>query len=306
MAAFSHATHDFFRERGFLPALLPITCGAVSSPIGLGSDSLPVEIDLFGARTFLADSMQFHLEYVLRQHPQGVFYLMSTFRGEDPDARHLNEFFHAEAELVGGLEDVMTLVESYVVWLTRRILRDLSPALEGDIGGVDHLHALLAREQRFPRIKFQDAKRLLGKNPTYYTERAPGILSISREGEQRLMSEHHGFVWLTHMPHLAVPFYQALDADGEHALCADLLFGIGEVVGCGERHSNASAVDAALSRHGVSAKDYAWYLRLKEEYPLRTAGFGLGMERYLLWVLKHDDIRDIHLITRLKGQLSSP
>src|SRR5262245_31653023 len=65
-AQFVHSTNDFFRSEGYSPALMPITCGSVSSPMGLGSDSLPVSIDLFGKQTYLADSMQFQLEYMLR------------------------------------------------------------------------------------------------------------------------------------------------------------------------------------------------------------------------------------------------
>lgn len=45
---------------------LPITTGSISSPMGLGSDSIPVKIQLGGRDTYLADSMQFALEYGCR------------------------------------------------------------------------------------------------------------------------------------------------------------------------------------------------------------------------------------------------
>src|SRR5437660_862665 len=61
-AAVTALTHDFFRAEGCQPALTPVTTGTVSSPIGLGSDSLPVSAQVDGRRVFLADSMQFHLE----------------------------------------------------------------------------------------------------------------------------------------------------------------------------------------------------------------------------------------------------
>jgi asparaginyl-tRNA synthetase len=35
---------------------------------------------------------------------------------------------------------------------------------------------------------------------------------------------------------------------------------------------------------------------------LRTSGFGLGIERYLMWLLSHDDIRDFQLLPRENGQ----
>lgn len=51
-------------------------------------------------------------------------------------------------------------------------------------------------------------------------------LKITRAGEQKLMQHYGGAVWLTHMKHLSVPFYQAYDDETmETARCADLLLG---------------------------------------------------------------------------------
>ena len=49
---------------------------------------------------------------------------------------------------------------------------------------------------------------------------------VTRAGEQKLMQHYGGAVWLTHMKHLSVPFYQAYDNETmETARCADLLLG---------------------------------------------------------------------------------
>jgi asparaginyl-tRNA synthetase len=37
-----------------------------------------------------------------------------------------------------------------------------------------------------------------------------------------------------------------------------------------------------------------------------TAGFGLGVERYLAWVLRCDDIRDLQVMPRFNGHRSEP
>jgi asparaginyl-tRNA synthetase len=80
------ATMLFWAERGVKILCLPITTTAISSPIGLGSDSKPVSVELVGERTYLAESMQFMLEYGCRISPDGCSYIMPTFRGEDADA----------------------------------------------------------------------------------------------------------------------------------------------------------------------------------------------------------------------------
>ena len=123
---------------------------------------------------------------------------------------------------------------------------------------------------------------------------------ITRKGEAALIEKFGGAVWLTHPPHLSVPFYQRRDTHGR-AECADLLLGIGEAVGCGARHVGGDEVRAALHAHEIEPDEYQWYVEMKERHPLATAGFGLGIERYVLWLLKHDDIRDLHVMPRIKG-----
>ena len=103
------ATHDFYRKKSIQPSLFPITTGSISSPMGLGSDSLPVKVKIRNNEVYLADSMQFCLEIGARLNEKGSYYIMPTFRGENIDSRHLNEFIHSEAEIKGNIKDVMKL-----------------------------------------------------------------------------------------------------------------------------------------------------------------------------------------------------
>jgi asparaginyl-tRNA synthetase len=297
LATTVRTTHKFYDERRIVPALMPVTVGSVSSPMGLGSDSEPVRTQLFGEWTYLADSMQFQLEYLLRHGADGVFYVMPTFRGEVSDETHLNQFFHSEAEIVGGLEEVLELVEAYVARLSKDILgSDYSAAVEDTAGGLEHLERL-AMADSFPRIEFAVAEDLLGGGAF---RRVEGVPTISRSGERALIRHFGGVVWLTHPPAAAVPFYQQQD-DAGRAVCADLLLGHGEVVGAGARHVGRPETERALAQHRVDPWEYRWYLEMKEHYPLETAGFGLGLERYLLAVLRNDDIRDLQIFPRVAG-----
>jgi aspartyl/asparaginyl-tRNA synthetase len=38
---------------------------------------------------------------------------------------------------------------------------------------------------------------------------------------------------------------------------------------------------------------------MRDELPMQTSGFGMGVERFLMWVLNHDDIRDVPLVSRI-------
>jgi len=300
LAEIVEATGDFYRQRGFRPVLVPVTTASISSPMGLGSDSLPVAIDLFDRSTYLADSLQFQLEFLLRHDYHGVYYVMPSFRGEDTDATHLNQFFHSEAELRGGFEDVMELVAGYLSHLAEAILNSpFAEAVEEVAGTVDHV-VQLGEMDRLPRIRFAQALERLRDVPGCACKTDDGIEMITRCGELRLIADHGGPVWLTHLPFELVPFYQAVASDGT-TLSADLLMGPGEVVGCGERHRTREEVLAALESHRVDPGPYRWYVEMKSRSPMRTAGFGMGLERFLMWLLDHDDIRDLQIFPRFKG-----
>jgi asparaginyl-tRNA synthetase len=267
--------------------------------MGLGSDSQPVKIQIGGADTFLADSMQFMLEFGCRLTPNGCYYLMPSFRGEPNDKTHLHQFYHSEAEIPGTLEDVMTLVESYIRHITLDILDTCMPELVRAGAAIAALYELVDKSS-FRRITFDEAADYLGSDGVIDEGR---WRNITRQGERRLM-EHFGQpLWVTHWDDLAVPFYQATDQMNGmiRARNADLLLGPGEIAGCGERHANVAAVVAALQRHNVQGSEYGWYLDMKAQFPLLTSGFGMGVERYLLWLLDHDDIRDLQLVPRAHG-----
>jgi asparaginyl-tRNA synthetase len=302
---FHNATVDFWRQMGVKAAYLPLTTGSISSPMGRGSDSTPVKVEVEGVPTYLADSMQFLLEYTCRLSPNGTYYVMPSFRGERADATHLCQFYHSEAEIPGDLGGVMDMVQKYIVHLSKAFLRDASDLVEQIAGSTDHL--LRPLRDGFRRVTFDEAVELLDNAPGYIEEAFPGCRSMTRAGERRLMELLGEFTWVTHMDHLSVPFYQAFDeADPTKAKNGDLLFGIGETVGCGERNTSAAEVRAALKVHEVGEDAYAWYVRMRELTPMHTSGFGMGVERFLLWVLQHDDIRDLPTVLRFNGCQINP
>lgn len=303
----SKYTLKFYEQRGIKTLYLPTTTGSISSPMGLGSDSFPVKVNLCNVDTYLADSMQFLLEYGCRIIPNGCYYLMPSFRGEDADERHLCQFYHSEAEIPGTLEDVIQLVEEYIRFMCSNILNIYADELKEVAGDISHVEKMLNKNGKIDRITMDDAISLLDNNPDYITYHEAGFKILNRKGEQALMDKFDGMVWLTKFDDLSVPFYQAVDKNNpQKALNADLLFGIGEVVGAGERHVSGAEVYRALERHGVDSKEYEWYCQMKNQYPMKTSGFGLGVERFILWLFNHNDIRDCQILIRFNGMNTIP
>lgn len=316
-----HASVDFFRQPGldYRYLVVPLTTGSISSPMGLGSDSQPVAVELHGEDTYLADSQQFLLEYALRLQDglAGAYYVGTSCRGEDPDSTHLNQFCHVECELLGGLEDGIAVANRYVVDLTRSLLASCGREIEALAGSTAHMEDLLRLYRRhgdaFPIVTLDEALALPeiagdAASWSYAVDGHPQFgKTLTRKGEQALIRRFGGACWLTEMDHLSVPFYQAYtDGSKTKGRCADFLLGLGEVIGCGNRHETAEQALEALQHHEVDPKEYDWYVDMRRLKALNTTGWGIGSERFICWVVQHNDIRDIQLLPRLKGIHCAP
>ncbi|XP_023242150.1 uncharacterized protein LOC111640366 [Centruroides sculpturatus] len=312
-----HSTVSFFHQyNNYYYALTPMTTDTISSPMGLGSDSDPVNINLMNQNVYLADSMQFCLEYFLRLQDNlpGTYYISPSFRGENPDNSHLNQFYHIECELCGSMDDAICIAEQYIYYITKNMFNKNKEIILKLSGSIAHIEDMLKRyeiKKCFPRITLDEALKELPSTDCFefVEETRPELgRKLTRKGEQVLINKYHGIVWLTEMDHLSVPFYQAYveGTNFRKAKAADLLIGIGESLGLGERHETAKEVKDALTHHQVSEESYRWYINMRQVKPLKTSGWGLGSERYLCWLLNHHDVRDMQIIPRLKNQKFLP
>jgi asparaginyl-tRNA synthetase len=306
---FTFATASFWRERGVRCAPLSLTTGSISCPIGLGSDASPVKMELFGIPTYLSDSQQFPLELACRLSPNGAYCLMHSFRGEPTSARHLAQYLHSEAELPVGLDELLATIEDYIRSLAIFYADHFAQEIASSAGTVDHVESVASGSMAFKRVRFADAADLIADVPEGIFVSPDGQWrSLARTGELAIMDRLGEFTWVTNNDELGIPFFQASDVDATGrrvARNADLLMGIGETVGAGERHAKAEDVEEALRRHQVSETHragYDWYVQMRRVSPLRTSGFGLGTERFLMWLLQQGDIRDFQFLARENGR----
>ncbi len=316
-------THHYFSsERGAKNVDLFMLTPSVSSPMGPGSDSEPITVTFGGLQTHLVDSSQFGFEPLLLQSPGMVYCYLPSMRGEDPDARHLNQFYHCEAEMTGGLEDIMPVVEEYVRGLCE-MLRVLAPTVQAVSEAPEATFAALTavtKAERFPRITFDDAVTMLSQRPdaTLLVRSTPHGCDITSAGELALM-ESLGCrtpLWITHYDRDRVPFYQKPvfgrpdKVENADLVFPPLRFGAfgGEVVGCGQRQDNAEEIRESLRRQeNIPIEPYRWYVDLRSHPAYRTtSGFGLGIERFLAWALAKSNIRDVIFYPRLKGVRTYP
>lgn len=316
------ATSDFYfaSNHGATNVDLFMMTPSISSPMGLGSDSEAIPITFGELKTNLVDSSQFGFEPLLMNGMDKVYCYLPSMRGENPDKRHLNQFFHCEAEIKGGLEELIPIIENYVKFLCEaltwmpNIIERISQEPEITNTALSRLSSISS----FKRITFDEAIEILRKSnlPNLFTENEHGC-DMSSRGEIELMRilGMDSPLWVTSYDRDRVAFYQKPDPNNpEKVINADLLFPPlvedsfgGEIVGCGQRQNSAEEMYESLKRQGISPTPYEWYINLRRlpSYTT-TSGFGLGIERFITWILCRDDIKDAIIYPRLKNIVTYP
>ncbi len=314
--------HYFTEEHDARNVDLFMWTSSVSSPMCPGSDSEPIRISFGGLDTNLVDSSQFGFEPLLFHSGRMVYCYLPSMRGEDPDHRHLNQFYHCECELVGTLDDVMRVAEGYVKHLCE-VLCAMEPVVRLASDDPDRTVSALARAagaDAFPRVSFDEAVERLKRESdgARFVRRTAHGRDITSSGELTL-ADLYGFrtpFWITHYDRDCVPFYQKPVAENQEKVHnADLIFPAlrvgafgGEVLGCGQRQDTAAEMRDSLRRQDdIPPEQYQWYINLRDKPGYRTtSGFGLGIERFLVWALSKPHIRDVSLYPRIKGVQTYP
>jgi asparaginyl-tRNA synthetase len=286
----------------------------VSSPMGKGSDSLPIPFDLGKQHVYLVDSAQFGMEPLVQEAFEMVYCYLPSFRGEDADYRHLNQFYHCEAELRGGYLQALEVAEALVKNILDGIRKD------SDLGVFqfeeDNFTSIkTVVENNFPRITFDEAVKILEKEGSSdLIEQRPYGRVLTSEGELKiceLVTNNTLPVWITNYDRDVVPFYQKPESgNSEKVLNADLIFPSikgsfgGEIIGLGERQNTPEGILESMRRQEIHSVDsYGWYIDLRKESKyVTTSGFGLGIERLLAWSLGLPNIWDAAIYPVIKDE----
>ncbi|MDA3896997.1 MAG: hypothetical protein PF482_12730 [Desulfobacteraceae bacterium] len=250
-----------------------------------------------------------------------MYCYLPSMRGENPDDRHLNQFFHCEAEILGTLEDLVPIMEGYIKALSDTFLamEPLISRMSKDYKKTKNALEEISKVKSFKKISFDTAfkKLQLDKTTKKYTKQTKFGRDINSEGEVALARDEADNMplWMYGFDRDTVAFYQKPDPKNqERTINADLLFPAlidggfgGEIIGSSQRQDSPDEMKESLKRQSISPKPYEWYIDLRNQPGYRTtAGFGLGVERFIAWSLGYSSIRDVALYPRLKNVRTIP
>src|SRR3989344_6403918 len=312
--------HYFGVECGAKNVDLFMFTPSISSPMGPGSDSEAIPFQFGKYDSNLVDSSQFGFEPLLLNGIDKLYCYLPSMRGEKPDKRHLNQFFHCEVEIKGDIEKLIPIIEEYIKILAEalifmpNILERISLNFEKTVAILNKTLGL----KKFPEITFDEAVNTLiesgNKTLVNFTEFGR---DISSEGEIKL-AEIFNFdtpFWIKNYDRDRVAFYQKPDPrNSNKVINAELIFPPiikdafgGEIVGSGQRQDDYQEIMDSMFRQNINREPYEWYVNLRRLPNYRTtSGFGLGIERFIAWSLCRDDIKDVILYPRLKDIKTYP
>jgi asparaginyl-tRNA synthetase len=320
--ALARAIHAFFQERNFIYVQTPIIttsdcegAGALFNVTSMNLRDLPRaengdidwQRDFFGRHAYLTVSGQLEAEIFALAFSK-VYTFGPTFRAENSNTpRHLAEFWMVEPEMAFyDLEDTMALAEEFLKQTIRYVLDHCGEDLEFFTQRVEK--TVLATLEHvagstFARLSYTDAVKAL--------QEARRSWEFPPEWGRDLQTEHERFlseevfkrpVIVTDYPKAIKPFYMRVNDDDRTVRAMDVLVPrVGEIIGGSQREERYDVLTERLRESGLPEEPYWWYLDLRRFGTAPHSGFGLGLERMMMYLTGLKNIRDVIPFPRTPG-----
>ena len=328
--AMAFAIHKYFNEKGFNYLHTPIVTASDAEGAGqmfrvstldpvnppkTEDGEIDYSLDFFGKATNLTVSGQ--LEGELGALALGEIYTFGpTFRAENSNTtRHLAEFWMIEPEMAFyDLKDNMDLAEEFLKscikyaldnckddlqFLAQRLQEEEKnkPQDQRSMDLIEKLEFVLNND--FIRITYTEAIDILLNSKPYKKNKfqfpVEWGIDLQSEHERYLVEKHFKCpVILTDYPKDIKAFYMKQNDDGKTVCAMDVLIPqIGELTGGSQREENLEKLETRMKEMDIPTEEMWWYLDTRRFGSVEHSGFGLGFERFILFVTGMGNIRDV-------------
>ncbi|XQP55628.1 MAG: asparagine--tRNA ligase [Mycoplasmoidaceae bacterium] len=309
------AIHHFFHTKGFIYMASPIItsndCEGAGENFVIKDD--PANPFFQNATASLTVSGQLNAEsYALGM--KKVYTFGPTFRAERSHTnRHLAEFWMVEPEInFMNLRQLMMVIEQMFKNVVTKVLNKCKNEIlflnqKYQNNTYEVLTNLLTR--KFVRLDYAKAVEILKQaianghkfedNDIFFGK------DFAAEHERYLCEKHfQAPVFLMNFPKEIKAFYMKANPDGKTVAACDLLVpGVGEIVGGSQREDDYNKIVKRCQEMNIPTAGLQWYLDLRKYGYYRSAGFGLGFERFLMYIAGVDNVKDVIPFPRFEGEL---
>lgn len=310
----SMAIHEFFQNQGFVYVHTPI----ITSNDGEGAgemfrattiDNTEFDKDFFGKEAYLTVTGQLHVEAFALTY-RDVYTFGPAFRAENSNtSRHASEFWMIEPEIAfADLEDDMDLIEDMVKYCIDYVLDNAPEEMKFFESMIDKeciKRIKVVRDSDFKRMTYTEAIDYLLKADVKFENKVEWGMDLNSEHERYICEKIVGGpVFLTDYPKEIKAFYMRLNDDGKTVAACDLLVpGIGELVGGSQREERYDVLEKIMDEKGMAKEGLQWYMDLRRFGGCKHAGFGLGFDRFLMYLTGMQNIRDVEPFPRTPRNL---
>ncbi len=322
----SMAVHRYFHEHGFFWVHTPIITASDAEGAGEMFRVSTLDLvnmgviprtpegrtdfaqDFFGKEAFLTVSGQLNVETYCCALSK-VYTFGPTFRAENSNTtRHLAEFWMVEPEIAfADLSADADLAEAFLKYIFTALLNERGDDLNFFAQRIDK--ECIARletfvSSTFERMSYTDAIAALEKSGKAFEFPVHWGMDLQSEHERWLTEEHvKAPVVVMNYPKEIKAFYMRMNDDGKTVAAMDVLApGIGEIIGGSQREERLDVLDRRLAEMNLDPARYWWYRDLRRYGTVPHAGFGLGLERTIVYATGMANIRDVIPFPRTPGQ----
>ena len=312
-ARLSYAIHKYFNENGYKYVQAPIItnsdCEGAGEMFRVTTQPWATDYkteeeynseDYFGCKAGLAVSCQLEGEMAALGGLGRIYTFGPSFRAEHSNtARHVAEFWHVEPEVCFvDLDEIIEIGEDFIKFIIRDILESCKEELAFfdrfvEKGLLDKLNHVVNSE--FAKVDYTEAVEILQKSRQKFEYPVYWGADLQSEHERYLTEEvYKRPVFLKNYPKEIKAFYMKQNPDGKTVAATDLLVpGIGEIIGCSERETDLEKLQQAMRDRNMPIEEYTRYLDTRRFGSVQHSGFGLGLDRMVMYVTGMTNIRDV-------------
>lgn len=311
----SYAIHSFFQESGFYYVHTPLITTNDGEGAGemftitnfdleelvKSKDGVSFSEDFFGEKTFLTVTGQLEAE-AMASAIGDVYTFGPIFRAENSNTyRHLAEFWMVEPEMAFcTLEENMQVMVEFVKYICRYALDHCQEEMQFFDQWIDPSHTRIETleslvDADFGVVTYTEAIEILQAASREFDFPVEWGIDLKSEHERYLTEEYFKQpMMVTNYPKEIKPFYARLNDDGKTVAAVDMLVPqIGEIIGGSQREERYDILTTRMREFEIESEKMEWYADLRRWGSVPHSGFGLGLERMLMFMSGIKNIRDV-------------